>query len=98
VRGYDPDTAILGKSGWFVRQELTSAPIFGDSVQSFGFVDLGQASTSNELLGGLGVGLRAGWHGFNLMGFAADALSRTPAGRTRCCHMGINLSYGFTAF
>ncbi len=96
VRGYDPDTAILGKSGWYTRQELTSAPFFGNSVQSFVFLDLGQASASNELLGGLGLGFRASWHGFNLMGFAADALSRPATGRTSCCRIGVSLSYGFT--
>jgi hemolysin activation/secretion protein len=97
VRGYDPDAALLGKSGWYARQELTGAPMFGNSVQSFVFLDLGQAGASNKLLGGLGIGLRASWQGFNLMGFAADALSRTSASQTSCCRLGVSLSYGFTA-
>ena len=98
VRGYDPDSAILGKSGWYARQELTRAPMFGNSVQSFAFLDLGQAGAANALLGGLGIGLRASWHGFNLTGFAADALSHPSAGHTPCCRMGVSLSYGFTVF
>jgi hemolysin activation/secretion protein len=48
VRGYDPDGALLGKSGWYARQELTGAPMFGNSVQSFAFLDLGQAGASNK--------------------------------------------------
>jgi hemolysin activation/secretion protein len=98
VRGYDSDTAILGKSGWYVRQELTSAPMLDNLVQSFAFLDLGQASASDTLLGGAGLGLRASWRGFSLMGFGAHALSHSPAGHTSCCRLGVGLSYGISLF
>ena len=41
--------------------------------------------------------MRASWNGFDLMGFAADALSRPAGGRTRCCLMGFSLTYTLTA-
>jgi hemolysin activation/secretion protein len=97
IRGHDPDSAILGKSGWYVRQELATLPFLGDNVQPFPFLDLGQASASNRLLAGAGLGLRTRWHGFDLLGFAADALSRQSGGRTRCCLMGLSLTYILTA-
>jgi hypothetical protein len=61
------------------------------------FLDLGQAGGAGRLRASAGPGLRASWKGFDLMGFAADALSRPAGGRTRCCLMGFSLTYTLTA-
>jgi hemolysin activation/secretion protein len=95
VRGFDPGSAILGKTGWYVRQELASVPLAG-LVQPFILMDTGQVNSS-RLVAGFGPGLKVSWRDFQLMAYAADALSRPPDNKTRCCQLGFNFSYNFSA-
>lgn len=57
VRGYDSDRAVLGKTGWYLRQELTAR--VGDHVRPYLLFDMGRVQNGGAMLAGLGGGVRA---------------------------------------
>lgn len=92
VRGFDSDRALLGKSGWFLRNELTAkGPL--PLLQPYVFADAGQVCTARHWLLGAGAGLRAAWKGLTLDAYAAAPLSYVGTGLRP--QLGIRLGYGF---
>lgn len=57
VRGLDNDTAVLGREGYFVRQELAAR--IADGFQPYMLFDLGEVRRTIGIRGGAGIGLRA---------------------------------------
>ncbi|WOE74046.1 ShlB/FhaC/HecB family hemolysin secretion/activation protein [Alterisphingorhabdus coralli] len=77
VRGFDVDRALIGRSGFFMRQELRGrlpGPL-GDIFSPFAFLDMGKVN-GNDGIAGAGLGLRAAWKGLTLDGFAALPIKR----------------------
>lgn len=57
VRGLDSDTAVLGREGFFVRQELGAR--IADGFRPYALFDFGAVRRTLGLRGGAGLGLRA---------------------------------------
>ncbi|RJF90281.1 ShlB/FhaC/HecB family hemolysin secretion/activation protein [Sphingomonas cavernae] len=93
VRGYDSDRAVLGKTGWYLRQELTAR--IGDHVRPYLLLDMGRVENGGSLLAGLGGGVRAAVHGFTLDAFAAIPLSHDTLADNRLAQLGLSIGWGF---
>jgi hemolysin activation/secretion protein len=91
VRGFDSDRALLGKQGWFVKNDLTlKGPL--PFLQPYLFADIGQVSTQGQLLVGAGTGMRAFWRGFRLDAFRSAVAYAGPALHPE---LGFSLGYSF---
>ena len=61
VRGYDADRALIGRSGAYLRQELTFRAL--DEVQPYLLIDAGHVRDVPGTPVGIGTGVRAEFHG-----------------------------------
>lgn len=91
VRGFESDTAEMGRSGWYLRQELTFKA--GDFIRPFLLADMGQVRRGSGLLAGLGAGVRAQWRGFRLDGFVAVPVSHLPQWMSRKANIGVSVGW-----
>ncbi|MBT2134748.1 ShlB/FhaC/HecB family hemolysin secretion/activation protein [Croceibacterium sp. LX-88] len=93
VRGLDSDTAELGRSGWFVRQELGLR--IADQFRPYALFDAGAVHKGSGVRGGLGLGLRTGRGPFSLDAFAArPAFGKNISDRRRA-RFGVSAAMGF---
>lgn len=95
VRGYDGDHALLGRSGWYLRQELSVG--VSNAIQPYALVDTGGVRGSRRTPVGVGAGLRGAWKGFNLDMFAALPVtsSRGAAAGRQVGEFGVSAGWGF---
>lgn len=95
VRGYDSDHALLGRSGWYLRQEVSLG--VSRLIQPYALVDTGGVRDGGETPVGLGGGIRAAWKGFNLDMFAAVPVTaaKKPVSGNRVGEVGITAGWGF---
>ena len=95
VRGYESDRALLARSGWYLRQELSVR--VADRVQPYGFVDVGGVQGTGSMPTGIGAGMRAFWKGVNLDAFVAIPLTDThePAAVRGSGQFGLSIGWGF---
>lgn len=91
VRGFESDRADIGRSGWYLRQELGGK--LGEQVEPFFLFDMGRVKNGSDLLVGLGAGLRARWRGFHFDGFAALPLSGQQDGASRKAVVGLSIGW-----
>lgn len=73
LRGISSETAELGRTGWFVRQELGLK--VSDDMKPFLLIDAGKVKGGSGLKSTIGAGMRAMRHGFTLDAFAALQLT-----------------------
>ncbi len=90
VRGFESDRAEIGRSGWYLRQELAGK--VGEHLQPFLLFDVGRVKGGSDMLTGLGAGLRAQWHGLRADAFVAIPVSGT-AGASRRPHLGVSAGW-----
>ncbi|MCW2351802.1 ShlB/FhaC/HecB family hemolysin secretion/activation protein [Sphingobium sp. B12D2B] len=64
VRGFDSDQALIGRAGWYLRQELTAR--LGDHLQPYVLADTGHVRGTHLTPIGVGMGLRAQAFGASL--------------------------------
>lgn len=93
VRGLDSDTAELGRSGWFVRQELSFR--IDDQFRPYALFDAGSVHQGSGVRGGLGVGLRTGRGPFTLDAFAARPVFGKNIVDPRRVRFGVSAAVGF---
>lgn len=96
VRGYESDTGVSGRSGWYLRQELSVK--VSDRVQPYGLVDTGGVKGERIHPTGVGAGLRAAWGKASIDAFVAiplidgDAPARV---RRRIGQFGLSAGWSF---
>lgn len=93
VRGLDSDTAELGRTGWFVRQELGLR--IADQFRPYALFDAGAVDRGSGVRGGVGLGLRAGRGPFSLDAFAARPAFGKNIVERRRVRFGVSASVGF---
>jgi len=99
VRGFESDRAGIGRSGWYLRQELAGKPVLsfaegaGDHLEPFLLLDVGRVKDGADLLAGLGAGLRAQWRGLRLEGFGAVPLSGIGGAVSRTAVVGLAIGW-----
>jgi hemolysin activation/secretion protein len=91
VRGFESDRAEMGRSGWYLRQELSFK--IGEAVHPFVLADMGHVRRGSGLLAGLGGGLRAYWQGFRFDGFVAVPVSHLPQWMSRKATVGVSVGW-----
>jgi hemolysin activation/secretion protein len=93
VRGYNSDQAILGRSGYYLRQEVSYrlSPI----LSPYALLDTGQVWGSSASPTGLGAGLRAAWKGFSLDAWTAVPLVETSLFGAHRVKFGLSAGFGF---
>jgi hemolysin activation/secretion protein len=91
VRGYSSDKAILGRSGFYFRQELDwRAQAW---VSPYALLDIGKVYGNAATPVGAGLGLRANFKGASLDAYAAAPL--TERATSRKTQIGLTMGYGF---
>jgi hemolysin activation/secretion protein len=93
VRGFEGDTAQMGRSGWYLRQEVQMK--FTDVLRPFFLLDMGKARQGTGLIAGMGGGIRAEWHGLRFDGFFAVPISHLPQWMSRKATAGVSVGWSF---
>ncbi len=93
VRGYQSDRADLGKTGWYIRQELAAR--MSEHLRPYLLLDMGRVARRGGMLAGLGGGLRAGAHGFSLDAFLAVPLARDRLAGRQIAQLGLTAGWSF---
>lgn len=93
VRGYDSDRALIGKTGWYMRQELSFSA--NGHLQPYGLIDTGHIKGSGATPIGVGAGLRAQAHGANLDAFVAIPVTAKTLAGSKLAQIGVSVGFGF---
>lgn len=95
VRGYDADRALIGRSGFYARHELSFRLV--DQVQPYLLTDIGHVRDVPGTPVGVGAGLRAQYRGASLDAFVAIPVSalRQPVAGRGDGQVGVSIGYAF---
>ncbi|RJX70871.1 ShlB/FhaC/HecB family hemolysin secretion/activation protein [Tsuneonella suprasediminis] len=93
VRGFDSDTAEIGRTGWFVRQEL-GFKVTGQ-FRPYALFDMGAVENGQGLRAGAGGGLRVRRGVFSLDVFAALPVIGRQIANIHKVRLGLSAAVGF---
>lgn len=93
VRGFDSDRALIGRAGWYLRQEMTVR--IGDHLQPYVLADAGHVLGNAATPIGVGMGLRALMRGVSLDAWVAIPVSPRRAAGSQLGTIGVTAGWSF---